>query len=109
MCCDLGLSGGDVERSEAEALDGGENVVGGFYPAKGLRVGVDGVDGEADGGFRFFSGAADAAADVPFGDLGEEAFRQVDPGTRGRREMDMPSRAPATSGSRASCGWRSCP
>ena len=35
----------------------------------------------------------DAAADLLFGQQGEEAFDLIDPGARGRCEMDMPSGA----------------
>ena len=34
----------------------------------------------------------DAAADLLFGDGGEEALDLIDPGTGGRREVNMPSR-----------------
>jgi hypothetical protein len=38
--------------SEAEALDGGEDVVGGLGPAEGLGAGVMGVDEGAEAGFE---------------------------------------------------------
>ena len=39
---------GGIEGSQAEALDGGEDVVGGLGPSEGSWIGVDGVDVVAD-------------------------------------------------------------
>ena len=55
---------GDFQGFEAEALDGGENVVGGFGPFERLWVGVDRVEISSDRGFQFGGGAVDAAADL---------------------------------------------
>jgi hypothetical protein len=77
---------------ETGALDGARNVVIGFRPAEGLSVFFDGVDVDADRGFQFRGGALDAAADLLFSDFGEEALDQIDPGTRGRREVNTPTR-----------------
>jgi hypothetical protein len=87
------------------------NVVIGFRPAEGLWVFFDGVDVDADRGFQFHGGALDAAADLLFSDVGEEALDQIDPGTRGRREVNTPTRprARAIFGSLEFCGWRNCP
>ena len=70
---------GDFERLETEALDGGENVVGGLGPAEGFGMGVDGVEVSSDRGFQFFRGAVDAAADLLFGDVGKKALDLIDP------------------------------
>ena len=55
-------------------------------------IGVDGVDIGADRRVQFGGGAVDAAADLPFGDVEEEALDLIDPGTGGEREVKMPSR-----------------
>ena len=86
------MGGSDVEGVETEALNGGENVVGGFGPAEGLRIGVDGVEVGLDRDFQFRRRAVDAAADLLFGDGGEEALDLIDPGTGGRREVNKSRR-----------------
>ena len=65
---------GDFQGFEAEALNGGENVVGGFGPFERLWVGVDPVEISSDRGFQLGGGAVDAAADLLFGEVGEEAL-----------------------------------
>ena len=70
---------GDFQGFEAEGLDGGENVVGGFGPFERLWVGVDRVEISLDRGFQFGGGAAEAAADLLFGEVGEEALDLIDP------------------------------
>ena len=90
--CDFGLGGGDVEGFETEAFYGGEDIVGGFGPAEGLWVGVDGVEVGSDRGLQFRGRAVDAAADLLFGDVGEEALDLIDPRAGGRGEVNMPSR-----------------
>ena len=86
---------GDFERFEAEAFYGGENIVGGLGPAEGFWIVVDRLDVGSDRPFQLFSGAVDAAADLLFGDGGEEALDQIDPGAGGRGEVNMPSRSRA--------------
>jgi hypothetical protein len=71
---------------------GGQDIVGGFGPAEGLWVGVDGVGAGSDRGFQFGGRAVAAAADLLFGDVGEEALNLIDPRAGGRREVNMPSR-----------------
>jgi hypothetical protein len=87
------LGGSDVESLETEALNGGENVVGGFGPAEGLGIGVDGVEVGLDRDFQFRRRAVDAAADLLFGDGGEEALDLIDPGVI-RRGVRTPIGAP---------------
>jgi hypothetical protein len=60
------LGGGDFERFEAEALDVGEDIVGGFGPAEGFWIVVDCLDVGSDRRFQLFSGAMDVAADLLF-------------------------------------------
>ncbi len=81
----------DTKVSEAETLDGGLDVVGGFGPAQWRWIGIDGVDIAEDGGFEVLGGSVNAAAQLLFGEEGEEALDLVEPGGRGRRVMDLPA------------------
>ena len=83
----------DFESSEAEAVDGGKDVVGGFGPAEGLWLGVVGVDVGMNVGFEGLGRAMDAAADLLVGEQGKEALDLADPGGRGRGEVDVPAGA----------------
>ena len=60
---------------------------------KGLGVGVGGLDVAMDGGLELGDGAMDAAAQGALGEQGEQALDLVDPGGRGRREVDVEARA----------------
>ncbi len=72
----LGLDG---DCAVTKPFDGGQDVVGGFGPAKGLGVGIAGVDVGGDGGLRRGSRAVGAALDLLVGEQGEEALDLVDP------------------------------
>lgn len=54
----------DFESAEAEAVDGGKDVVGGFDPAEGLWLGVVGVDVGEDVGLEGSGRAVDAEVGV---------------------------------------------
>ena len=101
---------GSFQRPQTEALDGGKDVVGGFVPAEGLRVCVDGVDVVLDGVLEFLGRAMNPAAELFVGQEREEALDLIEPGGAGGREVDMRAGggAPANAGRRASCVWRSC-
>ena len=47
---------GGIEGAQAEAFDGGEDVVGGLGPPEGSWIGVDSVDVVADGLFKLLRG-----------------------------------------------------
>ena len=51
------------------------------------------VEEGVDRGFQFIDAAVHAASDLPFGQQGEKTLDLVQPGTAGRREMNMPARA----------------
>jgi hypothetical protein len=63
----------------AEALDRGENIVGGLGPAEGLWIGVVAGDELVNGSVQGVEAAVDTASDLPFGKQGEEP---LDPGFR---------------------------
>ena len=69
----------DVECSPAEAVDGGEDIVGGLGPAERSGIAVAGVDVLLDGGFEFGRRSVGAALDLLFGQESEEALDLVDP------------------------------
>src|SRR5438094_385456 len=72
----LGLDG---DRTMTKPFDGGQDVVGGFGPAKGLGIGVAGVDVGGDSGLQRGSRAVGAALDLLVGEQREEALDLVDP------------------------------
>ena len=81
-----------VEGGEAEALDAGQDGVGGFGPDEGSGMSVDALDVGADGGFQRARRAVHAAPELLVGEVGEEPFDLVDPGRRGRGEVHVPAR-----------------
>jgi len=72
----LGL---DDDRAVTKPFDGGQDVVGGFGPAKGLGVGIAGVDVGGDSGLQRGGRAVGAALDLLVGEQREEALDLVDP------------------------------
>ena len=61
---DFRLLFSDFDCSEAEALDGAEDVIGGFGPFEGFGVLVCRVDVVEDGALQLLGGAMDAAPDL---------------------------------------------
>ena len=61
---DFRLLFSDFDCSEAEALDGAEDVIGGFGPFEGFGVLVCRVDVVEDGALQLLGGAMDAG-DIP--------------------------------------------
>ena len=82
---------GGIECAQAEALNGGEDVVGGLCPTEGPGIGVDDVDIGEDGVFELSGGAMGAASQLLIGKQGEEALDLIPPGGAGRREVDVPA------------------
>ena len=78
---------------EAEAFDGGEDVVGGFGPLEGLRVFVVLFDEGADVGFELAGRGVHTALQLLARQFGKPAFDLIDPGSGGRREVDVPVRS----------------
>src|SRR6266478_427596 len=75
----LSTMGLDGDRAVTKPFDGGQDVVGGFGPAKGLGVGIAGVDVGGDGGLQRGGRAVGAALDLLVGEQREEALDLVDP------------------------------
>ena len=74
------------------APDGGDDFVGIGDPLEGLRLGVVIVEEAVDGGLEVGDGSEDAALEAALGQDGEEALDGVEPGGRGRREVERPAR-----------------
>ena len=75
----LSTMGLDGDRAVTKPFDGGQDVVGGFGPAKRLGVGVAGIDVGRDRGLQRGSRAVSAALDLLVGEQCEEALDLVDP------------------------------
>ena len=79
---DFRLLFSDFDCSEAEALDGAEDVIGGFGPFEGFGVLVCRVDVVEDGALQLLGGAMDAAPDLLVGQQPEPALDLVQPRRR---------------------------
>src|ERR1700738_2657506 len=75
----LSTLGVDGDRAVTKPFDGGQDVVGGFGPAKGLGVGIAGVDVGGDSGLQRGGRAVGAALDLLVGEQRKEALDLVDP------------------------------
>src|SRR5882724_4119107 len=75
----LSILGLDGDRAVTKPFDGGQDVVGGFGPAKGLGVGIAGVDVGGDSGLQRGRRAVCAALDLLVGKQGKEALDLIDP------------------------------
>lgn len=74
------------------ALSGCDDRVRIGPPDEGLRCLIVLGDEAVDGHLQVDDGAEDAALQASFGELGEEAFDGVEPGGRGRGEVEHPAR-----------------
>ncbi len=75
-------------------LDSGEYAFGIGGPDEGLGIGVGLCKEAVDGGLQVGDGPEDAALEAPPGELGEEAFDRIEPGCRGRGEVERPTGMP---------------
>ena len=80
------------------AFDGGDDFVGIGGPSEGFWVGIGLGDEAIDGGLQIDDGAEDATLQSSLGQLGEEALDGVEPGTRGRREVEGEALVPGQPG-----------
>ena len=91
------------------SLDGGDNFVWIGDPFEGFGMGVMIVEEAIDRGLEVGDGSEDSAFEAAFGEGREETFNGVEPGGRGRREVEGPSRIAPTIGARqAACEQRNC-
>jgi hypothetical protein len=70
------------------ASDGSDDFVGIGGPGEGLRLLVVLGEKAIDGGLEVDDGVEDAAFQAPLRQLGEEALHRVEPGARGRGEVE---------------------
>ena len=77
-----------------EAFYGGGDVVGGFRPPEGFRIPVAPFDEGADIRFGLPCWGTDAPLEPFPRRFGEPAPDLIGPGSRGRRETDVPTRPP---------------
>ena len=75
----------------APSFDGGEDFIWAGGPDEGLRIEVGLVDEAKDGGLQLGDGSEDAALETPARELGEEALYRIEPGGRGRGEVEGPA------------------
>src|SRR5438309_11580074 len=66
--------------------------VGGLGPGEGFGTGIVFSEISIDGGLQVSDRAEDAAADALPGHLGKEVLHRVEPGGRGRGEVEGPAR-----------------
>src|SRR5438046_10337566 len=82
-----------VERAAAEALDGCQDVIGGFGTAERLGRSISAFDIGGDRALHFGDGSMRTALDLLFGQEREETLDLIDPACGCRREVDVPVRA----------------
>src|SRR5215208_2554307 len=70
------------------AVDGGDDLIGISGPDEGLGVMVGLVEIAVDGGLEVDDRSEDAALQAPLGESGEEGLDGVEPGARGRGEVE---------------------
>ena len=90
------------------AFDGGDDFVGIGGPYEGFGLGIGLCDESVDGGLEVGDGAEDASLEAPPGELGEEAFDGVEPGRRGRREVEGEALVPGQPGANPRMGVTRC-
>ncbi len=74
------------------AFDGGDDAVGVGGPDEWFRLIVVLGEEAVDGRLEVHDGAEDAALEASLRELGEEALHRVQPGARGRHEMEGEAR-----------------
>ena len=70
----------------------GQNGLGGFSADEGFGAGIVLGEIRIDGGLQIGDRAEDAAADALPGHLGKEVLDRIEPGGRGRGEVEGPAR-----------------
>ena len=79
-----------VYSAQAETLDRSQNVVRRLGLAKRLRVGIDSGNVVRNGCFEFLGAAMHATPKLLVGRQGKETLRLIQPGSPGRRELNVP-------------------
>ena len=96
LVCKVGIRltsrGVDRECVRAISCDGLEDGIGGLGPDERLGVVIVGLDEGGDVGLQFLDAAMNAALDLFVGEQREPAFNLVQPGSAGRREVQVIAR-----------------
>src|SRR3977135_1683443 len=87
--CGGSVLGCHLFEGDASASDLGEDLFGGGGPEEWFRVVVVHAEVVLDRGYQVGDAVEGAAADGFGGDVGEEAFDQVEPGGRGWGEVQV--------------------
>ena len=87
------------------APDAFDDAVGVCGPDEGPWAFVGFREEAVDGRLEIGDPAEDAAPEPLVGQLGEEAFDRVEPGGRGRREMEVEAGVPLQPGRTFGCLW----
>ena len=74
------------------APDGGDDFVGICDPLEGFRLGVVVIEEAVDGGLEVGDGPEDATLETALGQDGKKAFDRIEPGGRGRGEVECSAR-----------------
>ncbi len=75
-----------------KSSDTGQDLVGGFRPHERLGRCVGVVDVTEDRSLERAGAPVRSASDLFVGELGEPSFDEIEPGTTGRREVEMKPR-----------------
>lgn len=76
------------------AFDSGEDALWIGGPNEGFRIGVYLGNEAVDGDMQVNDGSEHAPFETTAGELGEEAFDRIEPGCRGRSEVERPAGMP---------------
>ena len=71
---------------------GDDDLVGICDPLEGFRLGIVIAEESVDGGLEVGDRSEDPALETPLGQDGKKAFDSVEPGGRGRGEVECPAR-----------------
>ena len=80
------------------AFDSGEDALWIGGPYEGLGIGVCLGDEVVDGDLQVNDGSEHASLEATARELGEEAFDRIEPGCRGRGEVERPAGMPGQIG-----------
>jgi hypothetical protein len=74
--------------------NGGDDLVGVLSPTEWARVGIGFYEEAIDGGLESDKGGNDGGLQQPLSYRGEDALHRIDPGRRGRGEVEGPAWVP---------------
>ena len=87
------------------AFDSGEDALWVGGPDEWFGIGISLGDEAIDGGLEIKDGSEHAALEATARELGEEAFDRIEPGCRGRGEVERPAGCRASHWRTFGCLW----